>query len=256
MERKTNPVRRLALLGASVAVMWMTGCGGVGVSDEDFLATTNLAAPRSLPANLLMNDLGTELVTNGSFEQGDAGWLQSTRRKDFGVTGSIIGAIPAEIPLPGAGSANAARMCGHSTSVTVGDTTTRGNCVDILKTKGDALIVVPRGTKTLTISTIAFANYGCQGELPAGHGALAVALRAVDGLPPLSRSSGIQAKEADLPAGQQRRLVLDITDIPGVDAQERRFELLGNFQTGTSCRSPEDLKTYVILTNISIKAKN
>lgn len=226
------------------------------LSDADFLAYNEAAPARSVPAGAVQAVPGTELVGNGAFLQGEAGWAQSTRRGEAGVAGTIIGPLPGGVPVPPNGQSTVARLCGYRTLQASGGGSTSITCNDILSTLESAAVAVPRGTAGVTISALAFASYACAGDnaFGDGHGALVLALRPIDGQANTA-PSGLNAKEATLPAGSWQRVFLDVTNIPGIADQDRRFKLLASFSTAPGCKPPRDENTFVVLTDISVRTK-
>lgn len=242
-----------------LAAVLLVACGGgepdATLTDAEFLSAVETAAPITVPAGLAQAAAGTELVRNGDFRQGDMGWLQSTRRNEVGNGEKIIGALLPGVELPPNGQSTVARMCGFRTEASIGGTTTRINCFDILKTAVD--IVVPKGSTSITLSANAFASYACAGDMsasnPAGHGALMMTLRATDGQS-AAKPGALNAKESALPPGSWQKVSLQVSDLPGIAEQDRKFQLMLNFQTGTACRPPHDENTYVLITDISVRA--
>lgn len=243
---------------ALTALLSLFGCSvnDSSLSDSDFLAYNETTPARSVPAGAVQATPGTELVGNGAFLQGEAGWAQSTRRGEVGVAGTIIGPLPGGVPVPPNGQSTVARLCGYRTLQASGGGSTSITCNDILSSLESAAVAIPRGTSGVTISALAYASYACAGDnaFGDGHGALVMALRPIDGQA-ITAPSGLNAKEATLPAGSWQRVLLDVTSIPGIADQDRRFKLLVNFSTGPGCKPPRDENTFVVLTDISVRTK-
>lgn len=246
----------MAGCAALLAVSHLAGCADHEETIESFVAGLEPAELRSVPADLVQLAVG-DLLANGSFTQGDSGWLQSTRRDEVGNPEKIIGPLPAGVPLPPNGLTTVARLCGYATSAVSSTGSTRITCNDLLRTADNAPIVVPKGSTSLSLSFATFARYGCQGDFsadnPGGHGPLTVILRPVDGLP-APKPTFFSAKEAVLPEGSWRRIPLTISDIPNLADQDRRFQLALRFETGLQCRSPNDESTFVLVTDLNARA--
>lgn len=242
------PSPTLALV---MSLALLSACGGsTSRSFQEELTESAVPAPVGA-ARLDIAALGAapsgelELVSNGLFDQGSDTWTPSTRRGEWGTSGSIVGDLPQGVTPPFNGRTQLARLCGYPTERITSTEISRGTCNDILST----VIDLPAGARNLTLHVSAFARYDCPADQ---RGAFVIGLTAQDGLAHPSPRS-MQFKEDRLPAGQWQDLTFTVDSVPGLDTQARKIKLTLLFSTGPACKPPADSGTYVLVTDISAR---
>lgn len=242
------------------ALVLLSACGESSVQPVDletYAASVESATPLLKSVGAASAIPGTELIVNGNFSSGTAGWTQKSGRPFYyektGIDlGDIIGApLGSAGPAP-SGTTVVARFCGTPYTVAWKDPdgTQRSqgsNCFDRLTQENIAIPAT--ATQGAKLSGWTYGNYGCTAGVQ-----IQIVLKPSNGGPSIPAA---KLTASDLPAGQWQRQELTLP----AKAAGFAYTMMIVAQTNVGYPTPncteataqKQSDTWFLVTDISLK---